>query len=394
MSIQISDIVLLVAAAQGLFLTVIIFVKFSKIYSVRFVGILILLYSIVLISLFINDLGYSIKISQIYLLFTIMPFLIGPLHYLFALHLINPNRRLKLQDYLHFFPGVILLIFLLINHNLKWFIFLPLTPPDGRSVLPPILLRFNWLITIHAFCYIIMTFRILKIHSREMKQMFSSVEKIQLNWVFNITYLALITLGIFFSENSLMSIGINFSNNYTLSSIVVAFYVYTFGYLVLIRSEIFTDPSVYQCMNQISEKSTHISSIIQPKYQKSGLTNERAQEYKKILLEFMDKEKPYRDNGLTLNQLGAMVNISPHNLSEIFNTQFHQNFFDFINSYRLEDVKQALIDGSKQHLTILALAFDAGFNSKTSFNTIFKKYVHMTPSEYRSKAYNNLFKLS
>ncbi|MBN1154366.1 AraC family transcriptional regulator [candidate division KSB1 bacterium] len=147
-------------------------------------------------------------------------------------------------------------------------------------------------------------------------------------------------------------------------------------------------------MNQISEKSTHISSIIQPKYQKSGLTNERAQEYKKILLEFMDKEKPYRDNGLTLNQLGAMVNISPHNLSEIFNTQFHQNFFDFINSYRLEDVKQALIDGSKQHLTILALAFDAGFNSKTSFNTIFKKYVHMTPSEYRSKAYNNLFKLS
>ena len=61
-------------------------------------------------------------------------------------------------------------------------------------------------------------------------------------------------------------------------------------------------------------------------------------------------------------------------------------FFDFINEYRLDEVKQALTDPAKQHLKILAIAFDAGFNSKTSFNTIFKKHTGMTPSEYRQQA--------
>jgi len=101
------------------------------------------------------------------------------------------------------------------------------------------------------------------------------------------------------------------------------------------------------------------------------------------LLQLMENEKPYVDSGLTLTQLAGRLNISPHNLSEVINTQLQQTFFDFINHYRVEQVKTDLADSQKQHYTFLALALEAGFNSKSSFNAIFKKHTGMTPSEYQ-----------
>ena len=79
-----------------------------------------------------------------------------------------------------------------------------------------------------------------------------------------------------------------------------------------------------------------------------------------------------------------MLDISSHNLSEVINTRFRQNFFDFVNSYRIKQVKRELSDSKNSPFTVLALAFDAGFNSKSSFNTIFKKHTGRTPSEFRS----------
>jgi len=390
MPIQITDIILLVAAAQGLFLTSIIFVKFSRLYAVRFVGFLTLLYSIVLVGLIINDLGYSFRIPHIYMIFIAIPFLIGPLHFLFALHLIHPKRRIRVQDSIHFIPAILVLIFLLLNHYENWIAFPLQSQMDKQAVLPPGLLKFNWTIALHAFFYIGLTFRLLILHSRKIKQMFSSIEKLKLNWVYLISYMALICIIIFSFENLMMSMGINFSNFYMLSSIIVALYVYSFGYVVLIRSEVFTDPVINRSMNQISAQKSHIAPPpIHPKYYKSGLQRDEAIEHKQKLLQFMEEEKPYRDNGLTLNQLSSMLDLSPHNLSEILNTRVKQNFFDFVNSYRIEEVKNDLLDPEKKHLTILGIAFDAGFNSKTAFNTIFKKYVHMTPSEFRKRRTEN-----
>ncbi|NOY60505.1 MAG: helix-turn-helix transcriptional regulator, partial [Calditrichaeota bacterium] len=97
-------------------------------------------------------------------------------------------------------------------------------------------------------------------------------------------------------------------------------------------------------------------------------------------------QKPYLISDLTLPQLANMLHISAHNLSEILNTYMQKNFFDFINHYRVEEVKNKLSDPKTQHLNILAIAFDAGFNSKTSFNTIFKKYTGQTPSQFRHNA--------
>jgi len=124
------------------------------------------------------------------------------------------------------------------------------------------------------------------------------------------------------------------------------------------------------------------------KYEKSTLTPERADRYVRRLVETMEKEKLYLDSDLTLQKLAQRVSIHPHHLSQIINERLNQNFFDFINSYRVEEAKKRLIDPSEKHFSIIAIAGEVGFNSKSAFNSVFKKYVNMTPSEWR-KTYSN-----
>jgi AraC-like DNA-binding protein len=94
-------------------------------------------------------------------------------------------------------------------------------------------------------------------------------------------------------------------------------------------------------------------------------------------------EKPYLDCELTLGRLAETLNVSPHNLSEVINTKLKQNFYDLVNSYRVEEVKRKLQSPEFDMYSILGIAYESGFNSKTSFNTIFKKYVGQTPSAYK-----------
>ena len=82
------------------------------------------------------------------------------------------------------------------------------------------------------------------------------------------------------------------------------------------------------------------------------------------------------------------TNIPPHNLSEVINSRLKKNFYDLVNGYRIEQVKKDLSDPAKSHLKILSLAFDAGFNSKATFNTLFKESTGQTPSDYRKSILN------
>lgn len=103
------------------------------------------------------------------------------------------------------------------------------------------------------------------------------------------------------------------------------------------------------------------------------------------LKELMEKEKLYLIPELSLKDLSDSLEISSHHLSFLLNTKFNQNFYDFINTYRLEAVKNELINPQKKHLSILAIACDCGFNSQSTFNRIFKQKVGLSPSKYREQ---------
>ena len=121
------------------------------------------------------------------------------------------------------------------------------------------------------------------------------------------------------------------------------------------------------------------------KYIKSGLKDTQAEKYLKKLLNFMETSKPYLDGNLSIHDLAAKTGISRHHITQVLNEKYKRNFFTFINEYRVREVMQRFSDPKFNNYTILAIAMDAGFNSKTTFNTFFKHQTGLTPSEYREK---------
>ncbi|MFL6335655.1 MAG: helix-turn-helix domain-containing protein [Pyrinomonadaceae bacterium] len=119
------------------------------------------------------------------------------------------------------------------------------------------------------------------------------------------------------------------------------------------------------------------------KYERSALTPERADAFLKRLLDLMESEKPYTDGELTLPKLAARLSVSTHHLSQVINERLGQSFNDFVNSQRVEEAKRKLSDPASGHYSLLAIAEEVGFNSKSAFNTAFKKQTGMTPSEFR-----------
>jgi len=120
-----------------------------------------------------------------------------------------------------------------------------------------------------------------------------------------------------------------------------------------------------------------------PRYERSGLSSREAEALKARLLAIMDDRHLYRSADLTLGDLAERLDTTPHRLSEVLNAQLGQSFYDFINGYRVREVQARLLGPDGARLTYLALALDAGFASKSTFNAVFKKHTGMTPSEYR-----------
>jgi AraC-like DNA-binding protein len=101
------------------------------------------------------------------------------------------------------------------------------------------------------------------------------------------------------------------------------------------------------------------------------------------LLDYMTDKKPYLDSELTLTSLAKDLNISRSQLSLLINERIGDNFYDFINKYRVEEVKRLMIDPQVKNYNLLGIALEAGFKSKSTFNLIFKRFTGLTPTEYR-----------
>jgi len=97
----------------------------------------------------------------------------------------------------------------------------------------------------------------------------------------------------------------------------------------------------------------------------------------------MQKDKPFLESEITINRLADLLGTSIHKLSQVINEEHNRNFFDFINYYRINEVKKLLSDSTIDDFKIESIAYDCGFNSKSSFYAIFKKHTHLTPTEYR-----------
>lgn len=148
-----------------------------------------------------------------------------------------------------------------------------------------------------------------------------------------------------------------------------------------ILKSLYSHPRFQELMQQIFGKE-QIQHAPQKKYKKSSLNKTTAEKYHASLEQYMSKEQPFLQANLTLRELAQKIDIHPNNLSELLNEKMGKNFSAYINHYRVETFKTIAKNPKNGHLSLLGLAYESGFNSKTAFNTFFKKEMGMTPKQY------------
>ena len=116
----------------------------------------------------------------------------------------------------------------------------------------------------------------------------------------------------------------------------------------------------------------------------TGSINRAAENLKFKIPEMMEEDKPFLDPDLTLARFSAALKASPAAVSGIINREFHCNFSDYVNQYRVNEAKKLLKDPSYQHYKLEAIGTEAGFSNKVSFNRVFKKHTGSTPSQLKA----------
>jgi AraC-like DNA-binding protein len=225
---------------------------------------------------------------------------------------------------------------------------------------------------IHVLVYLILSLKLIKKYIFELENNFSTIEKIDLKWLklFIIIFLIGWYLGTFrfvlshFIEMDRFIINLNVLLS-RITTLILSVYVV---FKALKHPKIFTG---------IEEKS---------RYQKSNLDEDTKNQILGKLKAYIKEAKPYLKHTLTLNDLAEQLELSAKYLSQVINECLSQNFYDFINSHRVDEAK-ARIEKYPQ-MTFLEILHDAGFNSKAVFNNAFKKHSGMTPSEYKNSPKN------
>jgi AraC-like DNA-binding protein len=311
------------------------------------------------------------------------PFLYGPIFYLYAKLVSSVDNSFKSKYCLHFIPFLLVVIYGMIFVYFKSGDF-KIALAKGKLATPIPFLKFiGYLKPVHGIIYVLLTISVVRDFNSKIKNSFSSIEQINLKWLMHLTIGLSFVWGVV-----VLSFVVNFMSTKEIHMdyfiyLTASILIYSIGYFALRQPHIFS-PRI-----QKSDSIKIMSSAEQAEktagYQKSGLSEEEAIGYQKKLIELMEKDKPYLNNELTLRDLADKLSMSTHNLSEILNTRINQSFYDFINNYRVEEVKKRLAQGESEKYNLMAIAFDSGFNSKTAFNTIFKKITGLTPSQYRKQ---------
>lgn len=228
--------------------------------------------------------------------------------------------------------------------------------------------------------YMVVSWILLKKHDRNIHSKFSYTENIDLKWLKYVmaSFVVLLIVVVFMNVASNYNDFIQWRTADNIIFSTFTLLVFFLGYhgvkQQIIFSPISTDPNNGNTKIQIgNNKSQYINS---------SLTENESKGHLKKLIDLMENEQPYLDGKLSLNQVAEGLAISPNHLSQVINENLNKNFFDFVNGYRIELIKKKMMAPESKNLTILALAYDSGFNSKSSFNNIFKKVTGATPSQY------------
>ena len=302
---------------------------------------------------------------------TTIAFLQIPVFYLYVLSVCYSDFKLKPKYLVHLIP------FLVVN-----LLFVPrFYAVDMDSKIDFIANRhdmielkfIHWLLHFQIIIYFTAVFLLLRKAKKLYLENNSGGNLNSYNWLFQLTsvltviYLIVIMKNIFkFSDYPYVSDWIKIGIQ-ALQPFIICWYLY----------KALNDPGLFR---NIDSKLTLVADLIlQEKKIEPEILNEDLLKLKKYMID----EKPFLDPALTIQDISKEMNVPVRELSVLINHQLGQHFYDFVNTYRIENAMETLKDPSKSKVTVLEILYEVGFNSKSSFNTAFKKHTGNTPTEYR-----------
>lgn len=312
-------------------------------------------------SIFKNNTSFYIQIAYLYYPFI---FLWGPLIYIYVKVLIKPDYRFKTIDFLHLIPFVLATIFIISYYY---------TADDGlkfaivtNNLIFKYLFYFNFIYYALLFAYNFSALALLFKYQQSLKEYYSFQIKQNLVWLKFVLYgyiIACIVSAVASVPDTYISIPYDIKINILFATFLVFFNI--LFYRTMIQPHVLIQPE---------EKPKYVSSNID--ISDIGL-------YSQKISSVLSTDKLYLNASLTLQELSKSIAIPERVISQVINQHWKQNFFSFINGYRVDEAKNLLNNFDQNRLTMLGIAYDSGFNSKSAFYDAFKKHTGMTPTEYR-----------
>lgn len=323
--------------------------------------------------------GTYLQYPHLFNILDLFVFGVAPSLYWATFHFAQPNQRFYRRSLWHFVPCYLLLLFSIPNffESVEDKRALIQSLSSSNKVLDLADVMVFSLLFLQCFVYIGLSYRQILRHQRNLQQVSSNQAAADLQWFKHFLHgIALLLL--------LWVVEISFYPNFLDGKMSWAYWLGAFylGFYAIQQKEIY--PFAPQELVEIEE-------IIQEKtaFTPSHPLVDSAQ--KERLIHLIEEQKPYLNPELSLPKLAQMLSCSTHELSQLINQGFECNFYQFVNGYRVEESKRLLLDERLQHLNILAIGFEAGFNSKTTFNTTFKQVVGMSPVEFRKQQLKTVF---
>ena len=299
-----------------------------------------------------------------------------PSFYLYVLSVCYSDFKLKWKHLIHLLPFVIVnLIFIpriylsIVNGN-----FIGPLNEMSEIYFIQILIEFQYVF------YIVSVFLILKKYKEIYLENYTNPSVSTYKWLFQMTCVFLIAHSIVLSKNILRYSG--FKEVFLWANVLVGTIALFITCWFIMKALKY--PELFRGVNSKLVLTKDILPEIDEKPEAVNQQNDLITTQISTLKQYMTEKEPFLDPSLTIQELANQISIPVRDLSILINHHIDQHFFDFVNEYRIQKAMGILRDQSKNQLTVLEILYEVGFNSKSSFNTSFKKYTNLTPTAYRN----------
>ena len=364
------ETLLLVGAVQALFLALVLGYKSDKRLADQWLIAWLLFIAVHLTFVYFGFAGVYKKYPLLIIWGSALMLLQGPFLYLYTAISTNKVKVLKWKYLLHAIPyvlftGYLASVMLQVGAATRYE-YISETVQDQENVM---MLSLGLLNHLHIIIYLIFSIRILRQHAKDIQEAYSYEEGINLKWLKNlllgITVIAVIIL-----------IGLLISDLVP----IISHYLKA----TLIYSALAILP-FYMSFYAIRQQLTYpVNQELAPsKYEASKMTAGESKTMAERLSEHMKLIKPYLDPHLSIKKLAEDLETHPKDLSRVINENFNKNFFNYVNAHRVEEFQHRVQDPKNKHYTLIAIAYDCGFNTKSAFYRIFRQITGMTPAAYK-----------